>query len=405
MTVSTITRFLGVRGTPAALAALFPAAVLPATPTLAAHATMPAPLASQTVVESPAPRDPDLTVADEPIVRIGRLDGPMEYIFGNISGAIRLADGSVVVADEQSYEIRMYDAGGQHLWTSGRQGEGPGEYEGLVLVRGCPGAAITVFDWSLDRITELGLDGSVTDTRNLSGAGVNPYGRRIICSLEGDLVFTGWPDDEFDRTGAVAGQHYRWRTALEWATGDSVAILRSGIPGAERFHVEGGSGPLTWGRDMVFAAAAAGVWHGSADEYELELVDWEGRVTRAARWAGPNLEVTRAHLDRYLNAFLARYDDPGARRNFERERWPGIRDDLPERFPAYEELLALPDGSVWVTLHPWRSPRNELHLLDAGGVWIRRLTIPPPLDPARCRPGLGLAAAARGSGCAKRGGV
>ena len=89
------------------------------------------------------------------------LDGPMEYIFGNVTGAIRLEDGSVVIADEQSYNVRRYDASGRHVWTSGRNGEGPGEYGGLRLLRGCPGATITVFDWHLNRITELDQDGEV----------------------------------------------------------------------------------------------------------------------------------------------------------------------------------------------------------------------------------------------------
>ena len=332
-----------------------------------------APSALQTVVESESPRDPDLVLADEPLVRIGVLDGPPEYIFGNVTGAIQLEDGSVVVAGEQSYNVRRYDAGGRHMWTSGRRGEGPGEYGGLRLLRGCPGAAIKVFDWHLDRVTELDPDGNVTDTRALGGIGVNPY-QSPACTGDGDLVFKGWPEEEWDREGAV-GERYRWRTALEWATGDSVVVLRSGIPGAERFIYGGGSGPVTWGREMVFAVAPDGVWYGSADDHEIEQVDWTGRVTRVARWAGPDLTVTREHLDRYLNAYLARYDDPAERRRFERERWPGIRDDLPDRFPAYEALLALADGGVWVTPHPWRAARRELHLLDANGAWTRRLVV------------------------------
>ena len=344
---------------------------------LAAHLAVPATtLAAQAVVESEAPRDPDLTWANEPLMRVGMLDGPTEYLFGNVAGAIRLQDGSLVVADEQSYNVRKFDATGQHVWTSGRQGQGPGEYRGLRLLRSCPGAEITVFDWSLDRITELGLDGSVTEVNSLTEAGVNPY-QRPACSPTGDLVFTGWPDAEFDGTRAE-DERYRWETALEWVIGDSVVTLRSGIPGAERFSYPGGSGPVTWGRNMAFAVVATGVWHGSADDYQLEHVDWTGRVTRVARWAGPDVEVTSEHLDRYLRAYLARYDTPAERRAFERERWPGIRDDLPRRFPAYESdgFLALSDGSLWVTTFGWRAPANELHLLDPSGVWVSRLTIP-----------------------------
>ena len=348
--------------------------VAPTALILAALLTTPAttfPL--QTVIESDAPRDPDLVLAAEPLVRIGVLDGQMEYIFGNITGAIRLEDGSVVVADESIFEVRMFDADGRHVWTRGRKGEGPGEYKGLRLLRGCPGAAITVFDWYLDRITELGLDGSVADTRTLAAAGVNPY-QDLACSPGGDLVFQPWPKVILDRTVA-AGEHYRWEMALNRAADDGVVTLSSGIPGAERTNLSRGSRPRMWGRKMVFAVAPTGVWFGSSDDYELEHVDWSGQVTGVARWAGPELEVTREHLDRHRDALLARYDDPAERRRFERESWPDIRDGLPERFPAYDALVPLPDGSVWVTSHPWLG-RNELHLLNPDGVWLRRLTIP-----------------------------
>ncbi len=331
------------------------------------------PPAVQQVVESESPRDPDLTLADEPLVRIGEIDGDIEYIFGDVTGAVRLDDGSVIIADEQSYNLRRFDAGGRHMWSSGREGEGPGEYGGLRLLRGCPGAAITVFDWNLDRIAQLDQDGEVTDTRALTADGVNPY-NEPACTPDGDLVFTPWP--EFDRT-VDEGEHHRWRMELRWARDGDQVSLRSGIAGTERTRYGNSDGPRTWGRVMVFAVAPTGVWYGSADDYELEHVDWTGRVTRIARWAGPDLTVTRERLDRYLDAWLARYDDPAERRRFERDQWPDIRDGLPDRFPAYEEaLLTPPDGSMWVTTYGWRSPDQELHLLDADGVWLRRLTMP-----------------------------
>ena len=224
------------------------------------------PFAFQTVVESDGPRDPDLTLADEPLVRIGTIDGQAAYIFGNVTGAVRLEDGSVVVADEQSYNVRRYDASGQHMWTSGRKGEGPGEYAGLRLLRGCPGAAITVFDWVLKRITELDQDGKVMVTRALNADGVTPYGSPA-CTPDGDLVFTPWPESDLT---VAEGEHHRWGMAV----------------------------------------TPTGVWYGSAYDYELEHLDWNGRVTRIARWIGPDLTVTRERQDKFLDAYLARYDTP-----------------------------------------------------------------------------------------------
>ena len=254
---------------------------------LAALLTMPATTqAVQVVIESEAPREPDLVLADEPLVRIGMLDGPTEYLFGNVTGAIRLEDGSVVIADEQSHEVRMYDASGGHVWTSGQAGEGPGDFGGLRLLRGCPGAAITVFDWQLDRITELDLEGNVAGTRSLGTIGVSPY-EDPACTAGGDLVFAPWPDLEsaWEGLNMAEGESYRWRMSLNWVRGDSSVTLRSAIPGVDRtFYGRGGDAPSTWGRSMVFAVTPTGVWYGSADDYELEHVDWTGRVTRIVRW-------------------------------------------------------------------------------------------------------------------------
>ena len=33
-------------------------------------------------------------------------------------------------------------------------------------------------------------------------------------------------------------------------------------------------------------------------------------------------------------------------------------------------------GRVWIMPHRWRAPDRELHLLDADGIWLRRLTVP-----------------------------
>ena len=349
---------------------------------LAALATAPigtaASIGAQEVVESATPRDSDVTLAEEPLVRIGALDGPLEYIFGDVTGAVRLDDGSIVVVDEQSHNVRRYDPNGRHLWTSGRGGEGPGEYRGLRLLRGCPGAAITIFDWVLDRITDLDADGNVVDTHALNSIGVNPYGEPA-CAADGRLVFTPWPEDRVSVADRAVGESWRWRMSLRYAFGDGVTGLQSGIAGTERTRVSMGTArPSYWGRDMVFAAVDTGVWFGTADDYELLHLDWTGRATRVARWAGPDLAVTDEQVERYRDYLsgLERYSDGEGRRRLERDVWPERRAYLPERFPAYESLLALPDGGVWVRTHRWRAPGEELHLLDRDGAWLRRLTMP-----------------------------
>ena len=50
-------------------------------------------LCAQQIVESNASNATELKLSAEPVVRIGVLEGPLEYMFGRVSGAIRLNDG------------------------------------------------------------------------------------------------------------------------------------------------------------------------------------------------------------------------------------------------------------------------------------------------------------------------
>lgn len=83
----------------------------------------------------------------------GTADADPEYLFGAVSGAIRLSDGTVVVADMQALALRMFAPDGTHLRTVGRRGEGPGEFLAVTGLQRLPGDSIFVVDrgtrWSL----------------------------------------------------------------------------------------------------------------------------------------------------------------------------------------------------------------------------------------------------------------
>src|SRR5690606_5816123 len=65
----------------------------------------------------------------EPILEIGVLEGDPAYMFSQMRGPRRLSDGSIVVLDGATSEVRIFDAEGRHLRTFGRKGQGPGEFQ------------------------------------------------------------------------------------------------------------------------------------------------------------------------------------------------------------------------------------------------------------------------------------
>ncbi len=79
------------------------------------------------VWEPLAAGDEGWRLTEEPLVRIGAVSGQPEFQFSWIVGALRMAPGTIAVLDDESLELRFFDARGGHLLTVGGPGEGPGE--------------------------------------------------------------------------------------------------------------------------------------------------------------------------------------------------------------------------------------------------------------------------------------
>src|SRR5688500_8692279 len=66
-------------------------------------------------------------VAERPLLDIGKAEAEPQYELSQVRGMLRLADGTIVVANQQN-ELRYYDKTGKYIRTAGRKGDGPGEF-------------------------------------------------------------------------------------------------------------------------------------------------------------------------------------------------------------------------------------------------------------------------------------
>ena len=322
-----------------------------------------------------------LRTADEPILQVGRMDGPEEYQFHDIDSAIRTRDGGIIVGVAGSFEIRRYGPDGVHLWTSGRQGDGPGEFRSIRLMRGCTTEdTVFVFDRRHRRVTVFDGDGQLVRTFPLALPSYE-VPRNVRCAPGGRFVMSDWGNDADYEARFVAG-HHRMTHSLVFQDEDSRAeLLRENILGEDRTtYVKEGlepiQGPRRWGRQLVFAPANRGVWMATGDAYEIEFVEWNGTVSRRARWNGSDLSVTGADLDAYRDALRNMYSEggePGWRAEFE-DRWRREIPDFPSVFPSVATVLATPSGGVWAERYMRPTDRHrEWNLFEADGVWIARL--------------------------------
>lgn len=119
------------------------------------------------IVTSPAPRwgpGEGWTVSAEPVLRIGSIDGTSPSLFDGIAGVTRLSDGTIVVLDTGSAQLRYFSASGEHVRSVGREGRGPGEMRAPRWLQKLPDGSVQVTH--TDGRLRFGPDGSlVADDR------------------------------------------------------------------------------------------------------------------------------------------------------------------------------------------------------------------------------------------------
>ena len=268
-----------------------------------------------------------LVPAEDPILVVGgRVDGPEAYEFHRIEGAIRTADGGIVVGVRGSYEVRRFGPEGTHLWSSGRKGDGPGDFRAILLLGGCTTAkSVFVYDRQQRRVTVLDGDGQLVRTFPLTLPTYRPA-RTVMCAPGGRFLMADWGNDaNTEKDRFVAGPHRLSVSLIYQDEGGSRArILREDIPGQDRVtYVEEGlepiSGPRRWGRSVVYTATDDGVWMGTGDDYEIEFVDWKGKIRQRLDWQGPDLSISEKetqgwHPSNVPIDFLSRADSTECRK-------------------------------------------------------------------------------------------
>src|SRR5690606_37146833 len=88
---------------------------------------------------------PGIRIADSPALQIGLADGAPEYLLSGVVSALRRADGTIVLVNNGSQEMRFYDGEGRHLRSVGGRGGGPGECQQIFWVGEIHGDSLLVY--------------------------------------------------------------------------------------------------------------------------------------------------------------------------------------------------------------------------------------------------------------------
>ena len=309
----------------------------------------------------------------EPLLDLTLSGSSPRHEFFRVRGLMQRSDGSLVLANRASQEIRLYSPEGEFLGAMGARGQGPGEFSNLQRVKF---VADTVIALDYDgRVTLVGPDMELVRTYAL------PFNVDDIHSL-GDGTVLG---ESSVRAGLeeVANQLIRPPLALVRFDLEGVVIDSLGErPGRESYSFSyednAGYGPALFGKAAQVAALGPRVFYGSSDLMQVEELDPAGNVTRILRIPGYGLDLTDAQVAAERDARLDVDLPPGMPlppwllRVVEALPAPATR-------PAYANMLVDPSGAFWLELHRGASEQDqpqEWLILDADGTWLGTVKVP-----------------------------
>lgn len=320
-------------------------------------------------------------VSAEPVTDVGVADGDPNQQFARVSHALRLSDGTLLVADGQANEIRAFDAQGRFLRKMGRSGGGPGEFRGLESLHLLPGDTVAAYDYQGPRVTFFAPSGTLVRTVTLQPLDGKIPPRPLGFLTDGRMVVTQMYNPEFHPSTKPTRDTVS--LAVYSAAGAQATSLGR-VPGSEAVTITGGSGANTmvmretppFGLSTSFAVHGAGVLVGDPARYELVERRADGTVARLIRRSGAREAVTQADRDAVMKRRREGFSDP---------RFKQLQEQLiknttfPEHQPYFTALGVDPAGNAWVQRDDDPDAETLWDVFDAEGRLLGTVTTPTGL--------------------------
>jgi len=314
-----------------------------------------------------------------PRVSIGVEEGEESYQLAGLGGAIRLSDGRIVLVNRRTHEIRYYDSTGVWIRSSGRQGQGPGEFSEPFYIQPLRGDTIYVGDFR--PFQYLVFDEKGDWVKSVKPDPMELNSPRSMNILADGRLFNG-RENTFEKRENFAPRTITME--LYDANGkltDTVATLENGRYGkldddAQSMFIY----PIF---ESFAQARARGdrivVGHASKPELRVQRSDTGLPLDRIIRWdVGPR-SISSADIEAFKAAQVAR------NKNLSAELRPRFLDPLisekrpvADSFPAFGQLMLSSDSAIWIREFPRPSDTLAHHWIafERDGTFRCRLDTP-----------------------------
>lgn len=324
--------------------------------------------------DTPAPGP---TVEPEPRLSIGVESGSSSQELSDVSGAIRLPDGRIVVGNGGSKELRFYGADGKYLYSTGDDGEGPGEFRSLDFLGLIESDSIVVHDRRLERLTLFDTTGAFLSSRGPTVSTGMPFLNVAGVLRSGAYVSWALFSTDPEIAGVYAASVRFGVTPLSSGVFHEAGTVLGGEEGLFQYH-----GSLTrafrpFGRESDIAAGANHFFVlTSSDDSGIRVYDPAGKLIRILRIDIPRQRVDAAATAAWIESWIARYSDGSTAT----DDWlrHGFRETPPpEYIPVLRSLEVDKSGNVCAERYPLTMDAVTVYwCFSPEGHFLRSIVLP-----------------------------
>jgi hypothetical protein len=305
------------------------------------------------------------TVDTSPELLIGQAQGrePLHQV----RAGRHFADGSFVIANGGSHELRFYSREGVLERSVGREGSGPNEFREFSFLQ-VAAESVWVYDRLNQRISVLDRAGEFARLIPLGALSSEGLVFGVGVFADGSILL-----QRNEPGTAQPGLHRRYRRAFVLHAAGSISELGRFFIGEAYWQAVGEDvvdAGRPFGRRGLTAVTGKEWFYSGGDEYRVEQYDMAGRLRGVYSFPAKPRSVTQRDLEEYLTGVRPTRGGPSLREQLLRKA------PLPERMPAYDGLVIDRDGNIWAVPHGGAKPQNCWH------VYQRR----PPLFAQACLP-------------------
>ena len=323
-----------------------------------------------------------------PEVRIADENLPDDVYFQMPSGLAVDGQGRFFIVDYNAHHIKTFDSKGTFSGTLGRQGQGPGEFEGPYRI--ClAGDSLIIYELSARRLSRLRFDGTHEKSapleftegslRSLRGL---PDGRLVV---EREKSYFWQEDRPQDCRIDIFSKELRPVNKLE----EAPIRRNSYITKPVRTNV-----PQPFYNDVIWDTTPEGkVVVGLSGTYEICLYDPDNGKIKSFSHDFEPVKVTKKDKDSWFAGMT--YSSSDGQRKEGAADFVVKNTNFPRTKPAFHSLLVDPEGNILVFTHSEDKVNDTTYFdaFDPDGRFINRVEIvgENPINYTTIRAGNGFA--------------